>query len=49
MIMRTLQEAGLEDDTFHNLKITVTLKVPTDDCVEKEGVGEIYIVGKKGK
>jgi hypothetical protein len=44
-----LQEAGLEVDTFHNLKIAVTLKVSTDDCVEKEGVGEIYIVGKKGK
>ena len=44
-----LQEAGLEVDTTHDLKIVAGLKVPTDDCVEKEGVGEIYIIGKKGK
>jgi hypothetical protein len=44
-----LQEAELEVDTIHDLKIVAGLKVRTDDCVEKEGVGEIYIIGKKGK
>ena len=26
----------------------IELKTPTDDCDEKEGIGEIYIVGKNG-
>ena len=43
-----LQDADLEVDTYHDLKIVVVLKVATDVCVEKEGIGEIYIVGKKG-
>ena len=44
-----LQNAGLEVDTAHYLGIIVQLKEPTDECVEKEGIGEIYIIGKKGK
>ena len=43
-----LQDAELEVDTYHYLKIVVELKEPTDTCVEKEGTGEIYIIGKKG-
>jgi hypothetical protein len=43
-----LQDAELEVDTSHYLKIVVELKVVTDECVEKEGIGEIYIIGKKG-
>jgi hypothetical protein len=43
-----LQDAGLESETSHYLKIAVVLKTEIDGCSEKEGVGEIYIVGKKG-
>jgi hypothetical protein len=44
-----LQDADLEVDTYHDIKIVVELKETTDDgCVEKEGTGKIYIIGKKG-
>jgi hypothetical protein len=43
-----LQNSKLEVNTFHDLKIVVELKTPTDGCDEKEGTGEIYIIGKKG-
>jgi len=43
-----LQDAELEADTYHGLKIVAELKVLTDECDEKEGTGEIYIIGKKG-
>jgi hypothetical protein len=42
-----LQDADLEVDTYHSLKIVVELKDPIGECVEKEGIGEIYIIGKK--
>jgi hypothetical protein len=43
-----LQDAGLEPETTHYLTIAVVLKTEIDGCLGKEGVGEIYIVGKKG-
>jgi hypothetical protein len=43
-----LQDAELEVDTYHYLKIVVVLKNATVECDEKEGTGEIYIIGKKG-
>ena len=43
-----LQDAKLEVNTIHVLKIVAELKLITDECTEKEGTGEIYIVGKKG-
>ena len=43
-----LQDAALEPETSHYLKIAVVLKTDIYGCSEKEGVGEIYIVGKKG-
>jgi hypothetical protein len=43
-----LQHAGLDVDTYHYLNIVVLLKETTDGCSEKEGIGEIYIIGKKG-
>jgi hypothetical protein len=43
-----IQDAELEVDAYHYLKIIVELKEPTGECVEKEGTGEIYIIGKKG-
>ena len=42
-----IQDADLEVDTDHDLKIAVVLKTPTEECVELEGTGEIYIIGKK--
>jgi hypothetical protein len=42
-----IQDAELEVDTYHSLKIVVELKEAIDGCVEKEGTGEIYIIGKK--
>ena len=45
--LEALQEANLEVDTYHYLKIVVYLKDPADECIE--GTGEIYIIGKKGK
>jgi len=47
--LEAFQNAGLEADASHLLKIVALLKVPTDDCIEKEGTGDIYIVGKNGK
>ena len=44
-----LQAEELEAETTHYLTIAVVLKTSVNGCVEKEGVGEIYIVGKKGK
>jgi len=44
----TLQDAELEVDTYHDLKIAVVLKENVDGCLEKEGIGEIYIIGKNG-
>ena len=44
-----LQDARLEADTYHYLKIVVELKEPSNGCVEQEGTGEIYIIGKKGE
>ncbi|MGA1869589.1 MAG: hypothetical protein ACMUJM_13715 [bacterium] len=41
-----LQEAELETENIHYLKIVVELKEGTDECNEKEGLGEIYIIGK---
>jgi len=48
--LNALQAAELEADAFHSLKIVVSLKEPTDDCIEKEGTGtgDIYIIGKNG-
>jgi len=42
-----IQDAELEVDTSHDLTIAVVLKTPTNECVEMEGTGEIYIIGKK--
>ena len=42
-----LQDADLVVDTSHYLTIVAELKVPTTECVEKEGIGEIYIIGKR--
>jgi len=43
------QDAGLEAEMSHILRIAVILKkVDVDGCSEKEGEGEIYIIGKKG-
>ena len=44
-----LQDAGLEAETTHDLKIVVDLENPIGECFEKEGIGEIYIIGKKGE
>jgi len=41
-----LKDADLARDTSHDLTIVAELKVPTSECVEKEGIGEIYIIGK---
>ena len=46
--LEALQDAELEVDTYHYLKIVVELKTATNDCVEQEGTGELYIIGKKG-
>jgi hypothetical protein len=46
--LNALQDAALEAETIHFLKIAVVLKTSIDECLEKEGVGEIYIIGKKG-
>lgn len=43
-----LQDAKLEVETYHFLKIVVGLQQVTDKCDEKAGIGEIYIIGKKG-
>jgi len=43
-----LQEAQLEPYIHHYLKIAVILKTSEEKCVEKVGVGEMYITGKKG-
>ncbi len=40
-----IQDAGLEVDTYHDLKIVVELIDPADG--KCEGTGEIYIIGKK--
>jgi len=45
--LKALQDAELEEDTFHYLKIVTVLKEITDGCGEKEGTGELYIIGKK--
>jgi len=42
-----LQDADLEVETYHNLKIVVELKAPEDSCLEQEGTGEIYIISQK--
>ena len=42
------QDASLGADTTHLLKIVVALKKDIDGCSEKEGTGEIFIIGKKG-
>ena len=42
-----LQDADLEVDTYHDLKIGVVLKVPNGLCLEQEGTGEIFIIGQK--
>lgn len=43
------QDADLRVDTYHELKIVVELKeATTSGCIEQEGIGEIYIIGKKG-
>jgi hypothetical protein len=46
--LEALQDAELDADTYHDLKIVVELKEAVDECLEKEGTGEVYIVGKKG-
>ena len=46
--LKALQDAELEEDTVHSLKIVAVLKENTDGCDEKEGTGELYIIGKKG-
>jgi hypothetical protein len=43
-----LQDADLEAEAIHYIKIAVVLKTSVDGCSDKEGVGEIYITGKKG-
>ena len=45
--LKALQEAELEEDTLHYLKIVVVLKEITNGCGEKEGTGELYIIGEK--
>ena len=46
--LNALQDAELEAESTHYLKIAVELKTSIDGCSAKEGVGEIYIIGKKG-
>jgi hypothetical protein len=46
--LEAIQDAELEVNTYHDVKIIVVLKGAIDECFEKEGIGEIYIVGKKG-
>jgi hypothetical protein len=43
-----LQDAGLAAEMFHYLTIVAELKKAVDGCIEKEGVGEMYVIGKKG-
>ena len=43
-----LQQAELDVGTYHDLKIVVQLKEARDGCLEQEGTGEIYIIGKQG-
>lgn len=43
-----LQDAGLDVETYHYLTIVVELKEVVDECSAKEGIGEMYIIGKKG-
>ena len=44
--LKALQDADLEEDTVHYLKIVAVLKEITDGCGEKEGTGELYIIGE---
>jgi len=46
--LNAFQDAELETDTFHDLKVVAVLKQPVGDCAEKEGTGEIYIIGHNG-
>ena len=39
--LEALQNAELEPDTIHDLKIVVVLKEAVGDCEEKEGIGGI--------
>jgi hypothetical protein len=45
--LEALQAANLEVDTAHYLKVVAVLKQVVDDCAEKEGIGEVYVIGKK--
>jgi len=45
--LKALQDTELEEDTLHYLKIVVVLKEITNGCGEKEGTGELYIIGEK--
>jgi hypothetical protein len=43
-----LQDAGLEAETYHYLTIVVELEAVVGECSVKEGIGEMYVLGKKG-
>lgn len=45
--LNALQDADLDVNTYHDLTIVAELKVAVGECVEKEGTGEIFIIGKK--
>ncbi len=45
--LKALQDAELEEDTVHYLKIVAVLKEISNECSEKEGTGELYIIGWK--
>ena len=46
--LEALQDAKLDTESYHDLTIAVELKEPVNGCSAKEGIGEIYIIGKKG-
>ena len=46
--LKALQDAELEEDTVHYLKIVAVLKEIANSCDEKEGTGALYIIGEEG-
>ena len=44
--LEALRNADLEANTLHDLKIVAELKEAQGECVEREGIGEIYIIDK---
>lgn len=46
--LKALQDAELEEDTVHYLKIVAVLKEIANSCDAKEGTGALYIIGEEG-